>query len=74
MPPLTHAQYEILERAIADGHRIMVARRGTEFVVIPLRLRQVAGREAIDSLHPTTGDQLTLYLDELDLIEPVISR
>jgi hypothetical protein len=71
---LTHAQYEALERAITDGRRIVVTRRGTEFVVVPLGLRTVTGREVLDARHPTTGDSLTLVLDELDQLEPIPGR
>jgi hypothetical protein len=74
IPSLTHAQYEALERAITDGRRIVVTRRGTEFVVVPLRLRTVTGREVLDARHPTTGDGLTLVLDELDRLEPIPDR
>ena len=71
MAELTHSQYDALERAITDGRRIAVYRRGTEFLVIPTRLRVTSGREAIDSVHPTTGDAMTLYIDEIDSIEVV---
>jgi hypothetical protein len=74
IPCLTHAQYEALERAITDGRRIAVTRRGTEFVVVPLGLRTVTGREVLDARHPTTGDSLTLVLDELDRLEPIPGR
>lgn len=71
MAELTHDQYERLERAIADGTRIAVYRRGTEFIVVPAALRMSDGREAIEAMHPTTGHALTLFLDELDSIEVV---
>jgi hypothetical protein len=71
MAQLSHAQYDRLERAITDGRRIAVYRRGTEYVVIPLQLRLLGGREAIEARHPTTGERLTLYIDELDAIEVV---
>lgn len=71
MVQLTHRQYDQLESAVLHGRRIAVLRRGTEFIVIPLRLRLTSGREAIEARHPTTGDHLTLYLDELDAIEVV---
>ena len=71
MTQLTHAQYDRLESAIAKGRRIAVYRRGTEYVVIPLELRLIGGREAIEARHPTTGERLTLYVDELDAIEVV---
>ena len=68
---LTAAQYDALERAIADGRRLAVWRRGTEYVVIVDRLRLDAGREALEAHHPTTGDRLTLFIDELEGIEVV---
>ena len=48
-----------------------VWRRGTEYVVIVDRLRLTEGREALEAHHPTTGDRLTLYIDELEGIEVV---
>jgi hypothetical protein len=71
MAQLTHDQYDALERAITNGVRIAVMRRGTEFIVVPLRLRLANGREAIEAVHPTTGHSLTLYIDEVDAIEVV---
>jgi hypothetical protein len=68
---LTAAQYDALERAIADGRRLSVWRRGTEYVVVVDRLRLTDGREALEAHHPTTGDRLTLYIDELEGIEVV---
>ena len=68
---LTSSQYDALERAITDGRRLSVWRRGTEFVIIVDALRVASGREALEAHHPTTGDQLTLYLDELEAIEVV---
>ena len=68
---LTAAQYDALERAIADGRRLSVWRRGTEFVVVVDRLHLEGGREALEAHHPTTGDHLTLYIDELEGIEVV---
>jgi hypothetical protein len=71
MADLTHTQYEQLERAIADGWRIAVYRRGTEYVVVPTRLGLNAGREALEATHPTTGERITLYVDEIDRFEVV---
>ena len=68
---LTAAQYDALERAIADGRRLSVWRRGTEYVVVVDRLGRTEGREALEAHHPTTGDRLTLYIDELEGIEVV---
>ena len=68
---LTAAQYDALERAIADGRRLSVWRRGTEYLVVVDRLGLAEGREALEAHHPTTGDRLTLYIDELEGIEVV---
>jgi hypothetical protein len=68
---LTVRQYDALEHAIARGQRIAVTRRGTEFVVIPERLALRNRRECVEARHPTTGDHLTLWLDEVDALEVV---
>ena len=68
---LTAAQYDALERAIADRRRLSVWRRGSEFLIVVDRLRVTGGREALEAHHPTTGDRLTLFLDELEGIEVV---
>ena len=71
MAHLTHDQYERLERAVTNGHRIVVYRRGTEYVVVPLALRVRGGREVIEARNPTTGDSMSLGVEELDSIEMV---
>jgi hypothetical protein len=71
MAELTHTQYNTLERAIERGERIAVYRRGTEYIVIPERLQSSGRREALEAVHPTTGERITLYLDEVDSIEVV---
>jgi hypothetical protein len=71
MAQLTVAGYDALENAIRDGVRITVRRRGTDFVVIPMRLLLRGRREAIEARHPTTGQPLTLWVDEADSIEVV---
>ena len=68
---LTVKQYDALERAITDGRRISIFRRGTEFLVIPERLVLRNRRECIEARHPTTGDHLTLWIDEADAVEIV---
>ena len=69
MAELTHLQYDALERAISDGRRVAVYRRGTEYIVVPTGLRVVGGRESISALHPTTGESITLFVDEVDSID-----
>ena len=71
MADLTHLQYDALESAIANGRRIVICRRGTEFIVVPTRLAVLDGRESISAVHPTTGERITLYIDEIDSIDAV---
>ena len=71
MTQLTHDEYDALERAIIDRRRIAVYRRGTEFVVVPDRLRMQSGRELIETRHPTTGEALEFYIDEVDDIQVI---
>jgi hypothetical protein len=72
MATLSTKQYDALERAIIDRRRIAVYRAGNrEVVVVPKRLRMIGGRERIEATHPTTGDRLELYIDEIDSFEVV---
>jgi hypothetical protein len=71
MAQFSHQQYDDIERSVASGRRIVVWRRGTEYIVVPMALRVRGGRELIEARNPTTGDPMTLYLDELDRIEVV---
>ena len=68
---LTHRQYDALESAITHGRRISVRRRGSEYVGIPKKLWAEGQREAMSLLHPTTGELITIYLDEIDRLEVV---
>ena len=40
-------------------------------MIVVDRLRVIGGREALEAHHPTTGDKLTLYLDEVEGIEVI---
>src|SRR5918997_1322600 len=69
MAHLTHQQYEQLERAVADGRRIAVQRRGTEYLVVPDRLAIRDGREGsnpggaagVIEYQPANGGQLVRF-------------
>ena len=45
--------------------------RGTEYVVVPLAFGVRGGREVIEARNPTTGDAMSLLVEELDSIELV---
>lgn len=54
-----------LERAIVEGTRVQLTRRGTEYVVVP---REIRSQGPVDSLIglTSTGDELTFSLPEID--------
>lgn len=59
-------QMDRLERAARTGRRVAVMRRGTEYIVIPVRVTQSKGRDAFIGHLPMTGEELTFVLDDLD--------
>jgi len=70
--PLSHREYDALERALSRGSRVAITRPGRrELVLIPLSLALDDGREVITARNPTTGHELTIYLDEVERIEAV---
>ena len=71
MKHINHRHYDALEGAIIHGRRLALKRRGTEFVVVPTRIRFEGTREVLDATHPTTGEEITLFIDELESMEVV---
>ena len=57
---------DLLERAVRENRRISITRRGSEFVVIAVRLTTVKQRDAVIGRLPMTGEELPFVLDELD--------
>ena len=55
-----------LERAVRDGLRISLMRRGSEHIVVARRLTTVRSRDAVIGLVPMSGHELTFVLDEID--------
>ncbi len=55
-----------LERAIRDGLRISLMRRGSEHIVVARRLTTVGSRDAVIGLVPMTGAELTFVLDDVE--------
>ena len=68
---MNHRQYDVLEYAILRGERVAIQRRGTEFVLVPLRLRTEGKREALEAKHPTTGERMVMFVDEIERVEAV---
>jgi hypothetical protein len=71
MGGLSVTQYDLLERAIDRGDRVVVRRRQHEYVVVPERLAFEGGREQLLTRHPTTGDRMVFQLDDVDSVQRV---
>jgi hypothetical protein len=71
MARLSPDEYDALERAVRKGSRIVVERRGAEFVVVARRLVLDGGRERIETTHPSTGDALTFFIDDVERIQVI---
>jgi predicted type IV restriction endonuclease len=63
--------YDLLERAVARGTRVAVTRRGSQWIVVAHRLDVRRGREVFEARHPSTGEMMHFYIDEIQRIEAV---
>ena len=66
MAQFSPAEYDTLERAVRDGQRVSLVRRGTEYLIVPLSIRLRSGREVIEARNPTTGDDMVIFIDDVD--------
>ena len=60
-----------LERAVRDGLKVALIRRGTEYIVTALRLTTVERREALVGRLPMTGEELAFRLDQIDSFQVI---
>lgn len=67
----TPQRMEQLERATRLGRRVVLMRRGTEYVVVARRLLTSGGQESLIGYLPMTGEELRFELDELDEFQVV---
>lgn len=62
---------EQLEQAARLGRRVVICRRGTEYVVVARRILHDGQRDALVGLLPMTGEELRFNLEELDEFHPL---
>ena len=60
-----------LERAARRRLRVALTRRGTEYIVVAVRVAPVDGEEALVGWLPMTGEELTFRLDEIDSFQVI---
>lgn len=68
---LSPREYDLLERAAMLGSRLAVTRRGSQRIVVALRFTVINGRERLEARHPSTGETVVYYVDELDRVDVV---
>jgi hypothetical protein len=60
-----------LENAARRGFRVALSRRGTEFIVVAVRVTAVDQHEALIGRLPMTGEELTFRLDEIESFQVI---
>jgi hypothetical protein len=60
-----------LESAIRKGRRVALMRRGTEYVVVAVRLVASGKKDELVGRLPMTGEELHFVLDEVDRFEVI---
>ena len=67
MPPIrwTAQKMDQLESAARRGLRVALDRRGTEYIVVALRVTSVDQHDALVARLPMTGEELTFRLDDI---------
>jgi hypothetical protein len=68
--PLSVGDYDVIERAVARGERLTFVRRGSPLPIVAGTLTIRNGREVVVGTHPSTGEPLTVFLDEIDGVRP----
>lgn len=63
---LTPAALDALERAVRDGRRVALRRRGTEYVVVAVGLESDGREDVLLGRLPMTGEALAFRLRELE--------
>jgi len=60
-----------LEHAARKGLRVSLLRRGTEYIVVALRVTSVGRHEALVGRLPMTGEELTFHLNDIESFQVI---
>jgi uncharacterized protein with PhoU and TrkA domain len=60
-----------LENAARRGLRVALSRRGTEFIVVALRVTSVDQHDVLVGRLPMTGEDLSFVLDEIESFQVI---
>ena len=58
-----------LEHAARNGRRVALMRRGTEYIVVALRVTSAGRHDVLVGRLPMTGEELTFNLGEIDAMQ-----
>ena len=67
----TAERMDQLENAARRGQRVALSRRGTEYVVVALRVTSQGRHEVLIGRLPMTGEELTFRLDQIDSFQVI---
>jgi hypothetical protein len=65
----TPERLDQLETAVRRGRRIALVRRGTEYVIVPLRIVSAGNQDAVVGRIPMTGEEMTFPLREIEQLQ-----
>lgn len=73
MPPIrwTAQRMDQLENAARRGLRVALNRRGTEYIVVALRVTSMDQHDALIARLPMTGEELTFLLDDISSFQVI---
>jgi uncharacterized protein with PhoU and TrkA domain len=58
-----------LEHAARNGRRVALMRRGTEYIVVAIRVTSAGRHDVLVGRLPMTGEELDFNLDEVDAMQ-----
>lgn len=67
----TAQRMDQLESAARRGLRVALDRRGTEYIVVALRVTSVDQHDALVARLPMTGEELTFRLDDISSFQVI---
>jgi uncharacterized protein with PhoU and TrkA domain len=67
----TAERMDQLENAARKGLRVALLRRGTEYIVVAVRVTSVGRHEALIGRLPMTGEELTFHLEDIDSFQVI---
>ncbi|MGH7701767.1 MAG: hypothetical protein ACREMO_01625 [Gemmatimonadales bacterium] len=70
-PRWTADRLNQLESAARRGLRVALTRRGTEYVVVALRVVPEGRREVLVGRLPMTGEEMSFALEEIDSLQVI---